>query len=60
MLLNLEKGKQIIFKGWQHSPTTYWDNPCAMNAANTFFNAPSLVPNLKCIKELNAPVFVTE
>lgn len=42
----------LIFQGWTHTPTTYWDNSCAMKAANTFFNNPQQKPELNCLKEL--------
>lgn len=57
--LNRQLGNShhLIFPGWTHTPTTYWDNPCAMAAANAFFNAPGQAPSLDCLQELKRPVF---
>jgi predicted acyl esterase len=46
MQQNLPNSQHLIFKGWHHTPTTYWNNPCGMNAANAFFNNPSKKPEL--------------
>ena len=50
----------LIFKGWGHGPTTNWGEPCAMQAANAFFNNPSIKPELDCIAQLKTPIFKTE
>ncbi|MBT8220177.1 MAG: alpha/beta hydrolase [Bacteroidia bacterium] len=50
----------LIFKGWMHGPTTNWSNPCAMRAANDFFNDPEVRPNPKCLKNIRTPKFRTE
>jgi pimeloyl-ACP methyl ester carboxylesterase len=57
--LNRELGNShhLIFPGWAHTPTTYWDNSCAMEAANAFFNVPEQVPELTCLRELTLPLF---
>lgn len=57
--LNEELGNShhLIFPGWAHTPTTYWDNSCAMEAANAFFNDPEQVPELTCLQGLKPPVF---
>ena len=57
MTANLENSFHLIFKGWQHTPTTYWDNPCGMAAANAFFNDPGKMPELPCLDKLKEPVF---
>ena len=34
---NLSNSYHIVFKGWKHTPTTYWSNPCGMQVAIRFF-----------------------
>lgn len=51
---------QLIFSGWRHTPTTNWSNPCAMEAANAFFNDPNQVPTPECLKKIQQPIFRTE
>ncbi|WP_405205018.1 alpha/beta fold hydrolase [Aquimarina sp. LLG6339-5] len=58
MLPNLKNGFHLTFKGWLHTPTTNWGNPCAMEAANQFFNNPSKKPNPACFKKIGTPKFV--
>ncbi|WP_340203027.1 alpha/beta fold hydrolase [Ascidiimonas sp. W6] len=60
MQKNLPNSFHLIFKGWTHTPTTYWSNPCAMEAANVFFNHPEKLPNLECLKNLKPPKFKTD
>ena len=60
MTYNFENSYHLIFKGWKHGPTTYWSNPCAMQAANEFFNNPTIKPNPECFAEIKKPVFKTE
>jgi pimeloyl-ACP methyl ester carboxylesterase len=57
MQQNLPNSHHIIFKGWHHTPTTYWNNHCGMNAANAFFNNPSKKPELDCIEKIKKPKF---
>lgn len=57
---NLTNSYHLIFKGWKHGPTTNWGNPCAMQAANDFFNNPIEKPNPECIEEIKSPEFKTE
>lgn len=57
---NLSNSFHLIFKGWKHGPTTNWDNPCAMQAANDFFNNPSVKPKPNCIEQIDIPEFKTE
>ncbi len=52
MANNLTNSYNLIFKGWKHGPTTYWSNPCAMQAANEFFNNPTIKPNPECFAEI--------
>ncbi len=60
MLSHLENAHHIIFKGWQHSPTTYWSNPCGMESANEFFNNPRKIPQPECLSKIKRPDFVIE
>jgi hypothetical protein len=60
MANNLTNSYNLIFKGWKHGPTTYWSNPCAMQAANDFFNNPTIKPNPECFTEIKSPEFKTE
>ncbi len=57
MTNNLTNSHHLIFKGWKHGPTTNWSNPCAMQAANDFFNNPKKKPNPDCLKEINSLTF---
>lgn len=52
MMKNLTNSFHLIFKGWTHGPTTKWSNPCAMEAANAFFNDPLKKPNPTCMGEI--------
>ena len=52
MLANLENGYQAVFPGYQHGISTYWDNPCGMEMANTFFSDPGRFPDLDCFKKV--------
>lgn len=60
MTKNLVNSYHLIFKGWKHGPVTNWSNPCAMQAANDFFNNPSLKPNPVCFKDIKTPKFKVE
>ena len=57
---NLKNSYHLIFKGWKHGPTTNWSNPCAMQAANDFFNDPTAKPNPTCFEQIKRPEFRTE
>ncbi len=57
---NLTNSFHLIFKGWKHTLTTNWSNQCAMQAANDFFNNPSVKPNPACMEEIKAIKFKTE
>ncbi|MEL6142183.1 MAG: alpha/beta fold hydrolase, partial [Bacteroidota bacterium] len=59
MTKNLANSVQIIFPGWHHSPTTYWDNPCGMQVANAFFNDPRTKPVLECLEKIQEVEFVS-
>ncbi|MEO1032285.1 MAG: alpha/beta fold hydrolase [Bacteroidota bacterium] len=59
MLPNLKNAYHIIFKGWKHTPTTYWDNPCGMEVANNFFKNPNTKPSPQCFKTIKTPKFKT-
>ncbi|WP_296700925.1 alpha/beta hydrolase [Algoriphagus sp.] len=56
---NLSNQYHLIFKGWKHTPTTNWANPCAMQAANDFFNNPSSKPSPPCFEQIKTPNFNT-
>lgn len=60
MIKNLPNGYHVIFKGWTHGPTTNWGNPCAMIAANNFFNRPYQDPSPECIEAIRTPKFKTK
>jgi pimeloyl-ACP methyl ester carboxylesterase len=48
----------LTFPGWTHGPITNWSNPCAMEAARAFFNAPNGRPSLPCYQGMGeAPSF---
>ena len=60
MANNLTNSFHLVFKGWKHGPTTNWSNQCAMQAANDFFNNPSIKPNPECFAEIQSPIFKIE
>ncbi len=57
---NLPNSFHLIFKAWKHTPTTNWGNPCGMQAANDFFNTPTVKPNPTCLEDIKKPVFKIE
>lgn len=57
MANNLTNSFHLIFKGWKHGPTTNWSNPCAMQAANDFFNDPDSKPHPKCLAQTKSLEF---
>lgn len=57
MANNIPNSYHLIFKGWKHTPTTNWGNPCAMIAANDFFNYPNRPPDPDCLDEISTPQF---
>lgn len=59
MQANLSNSYHLVFEGWQHTPTTYWDNPCGMQTAQAFFNQPDQRPDLPCFQELGRTKFTT-
>ncbi|MEO9871449.1 alpha/beta fold hydrolase [Ekhidna sp.] len=60
MKKNLPNSFHLIFKGWKHTVTTNWANPCAMETANAFFNNPNMKPNPDCFQEIERPRFKTD
>ena len=60
MMKNLKNSYHIIFKGWKHTPTTNWQNQCAMEAANIFFNNPTVKPKPNCLSSIEKPSFKVE
>lgn len=59
MMTRFENGHHLLFPGWKHTPTTHWGNPCAMQAANDFFNNPESKPQPRCLTGLEIPLFKT-
>ena len=60
MTSKLKNSYHLIFKGWKHGPTTNWSNPCAMQAANDFFNNPTEKPKPDCFEQIKSPEFKIE
>lgn len=60
MKTNLPNSYHLIFKGWKHTATTYWNNLCAMQTANAFFNNPQAKPRLECFEKIKTPEFQLE
>lgn len=60
MKTNLSHSFHLVFKGWKHTPTTNWSNPCAMELANQFFNDPKIKPNSACFEDIASPKFKTD
>ena len=57
---NLTNSYHLVFKGWKHTPTTNWGDPCAMNAAKAFFDRPDAMPDPDCLEKIGTPKFRTE
>ncbi|MEM9930124.1 MAG: alpha/beta fold hydrolase [Bacteroidota bacterium] len=57
MQRQLRNSHHLIFPGWTHGPTTYWDDPCAMQAARAFFSTPGRKPEVPCLDALKLPEF---
>jgi hypothetical protein len=57
---NFPNSFHLIFKGWKHTVTTNWSNPCGMEVANAFFNNPKEKPVLACFKEIQSIDFTLE
>lgn len=49
----LANSQHVIFPGWTHGPTTYWNNSCAMETARAFFNAPNTKSAPPCLEEIS-------
>jgi len=60
MTANFKNSFHFIFKGWKHTPTTNWNNQCAMQLANDFFSNPKIKPNSDCFRQIRSPEFKTE
>ena len=60
MTRNLSNSYHLIFKAWKHGPTTNWSKPCAMQAANDFFNNPTVKPSPACLEQIKKPEFRIE
>lgn len=59
MRANFTNSYHLIFKGWKHIPTTNWNNQCAMELANDFFNNPKAKPKSDCLEQIKSPKFKT-
>lgn len=59
MQTNFPNSHHLIFEGWRHTPTTYWNNTCAMKAAQAFFAQPFQKPEVKCQENINGVKFIT-
>lgn len=60
MRKNLKNSYHLIFKGWKHTPTTNWGNPCGMQVANAFFNNPGVEPVPDCFADIQGVQFEVE
>ncbi|HEU4472814.1 MAG TPA: alpha/beta fold hydrolase [Flavisolibacter sp.] len=49
----------LVFKGMGHTPSQYWDDGCAMQSAQAFFDNPAQRPALKCFTPSKALEFNT-
>ena len=58
MQKNFPNSYHLVFRAWLHTPTTNWGNPCGMQVAQAFFNAPHEAPVLPCFEQLTAPDFI--
>ena len=56
MLKNFSRGQHLIFEGYHHGATTYWNDPCGMQAACRFFQQPLLPINLPCLEAAKIPL----
>jgi pimeloyl-ACP methyl ester carboxylesterase len=59
MLENLPNGQQLIFSGWMHTPITYWNDSCAMQAVYDFFKSPNARSTPECFERILRPTFKT-
>ena len=57
---HLPNSFHLVFKGWKHTVTTNWGNPCAMQVANAFFNDPGKKPDVECFEEIISTRFKTQ
>lgn len=57
MTPNFPNNFHLIFKGWKHTPTTNWENQCAMILVNEFFNNPKVKPSADCFDLIGKPKF---
>ncbi len=60
MQKRLKNSYHLIFRGWKHTPTTYWSNTCGMESANAFFINPHQKPDISCLSDLGVPKFRTK
>ncbi len=57
MVARLSQSFHIEFKGFHHTPTTYWDKPCAMQMAKAFLNDSSEKPQDRCFDAIGSILF---
>ena len=57
MQKNLPNSFHLIFKGWGHTISLNWGNPCGMQMANAFFNNPTQRPTADCFEKIGKPNF---
>jgi pimeloyl-ACP methyl ester carboxylesterase len=50
----------LEFKGMSHTPSQNWDNNCAMDVAEAFFNNPLQSPGTACYTGLKEVAFKTK
>lgn len=48
---SLDGAHHLVFQGWGHAPTSYWDEPCAMALAVDFFRDPTVAPSADCLPD---------
>jgi pimeloyl-ACP methyl ester carboxylesterase len=56
----LTKSFYLEFKGMSHTPSQNWDNNCAMEVVQNFFNKPFLSPTADCYNSLKEVTFKTK
>ncbi len=58
MMGQLPNSQQLVFPGWHHTPTTYWSDPCGMEAASSFFQRPNQAVKVPCFDMLERPALL--
>ncbi len=60
MLSNLPHAFHLVFQGYHHTPSTFWDNPCGMHTVQAFFQNPHQMPALDCFEQIKKPSYRLE